>query len=492
MSKRGPKSQRPKRDLRPINGAFRADPVLVAYLHPSDSVGARFHKSLLDLMVRDAYKPTHDVMGTIDMASGANITTARNTVVRDFLNTDAAWLWFVDADMAFPPDTLDRLLAVADVDERPIVGGLCFRVTQESDRPVRLTPTIYGLNDDNPPRTVVYHDYPPEAVVRVAATGAACILVHRRVFETLRDSGRYQAPWTWFAETLFPAYDDVLSEDITFCLRAGAHGFPVHVDTSIEIGHQKTFVATAELFRDLKPKRPEGDVPTFVVIPGRDRHDMTVDLLGDLADQGAHVFLYDNGSSPSYADTIGQRVDIGQHVDVDIIDAADMGLHDMWADGIMRARARSPRCNIAILNNDLRVEPDFLRKLALAMRARDDVWIAYPDVRGAVEYGRVVPTEGDGQTMTGFAFMLRGESDLNVDTDFAWWYGDWDLELQARAAGKYVVTVGGVKVEHLEPTLSTRGERLEQAKADEARFAEKWDRDPATLFLARNPGWGES
>jgi GT2 family glycosyltransferase len=464
---------------------WRSDAVVIAYLHPSDSVGARFHKSLLDLLVRDAYASTHAVLGTIDMSSGANITTARNTVVRDFLLTDAAWLWIVDADMAYPADTLDRLLDSADVDERPIVGGLCFRVTQTNDGPVSLTPTIYGMNDDTPPRTVVYHDYPPQAMCQVAATGAACLLVHRRVFETMRDSGKFQAPWTWFAETLYPEYNDVLSEDITFCLRAGACGFPVFVDTSIEIGHQKTFVATADMFRALQPRRAADEVPTFVVIAGRDRHVMTGDLLRDLEGQGAHVLLYDNGSTPQYADTFSGR-------DVEIIEAADMRLHEMWADGMRRAREQSGGvCNIAILNNDLRVGPDFLRHLALGLRGRDDVWISYPDIRGEVPFGRVVPTISEGQTLTGYAFMVRGESSLDFDTDFDWWYGDFDLEMQARAAEKYVVAVGGVRIEHLEPTLSTRGERLAQAHKDELRFADKWKLDPRVLFLARNPGWGE-
>jgi hypothetical protein len=39
-----------------------------------------------------------------------------------------------------------------------------------------------------------------------------------------------------------------VSEDITFCLRAGACGFPVYVHTGIEIGHMKEQMLTAELY----------------------------------------------------------------------------------------------------------------------------------------------------------------------------------------------------------------------------------------------------
>jgi GT2 family glycosyltransferase len=460
--------------------SFRRDSVIVAYLHPSDHVGARFHRSLVDLLVRDSFAARRVVAGTLDMASGANITTARNSVVRDFLATDAAWLWLIDADMDFAPDTLDRLLRSADPVTRPIVGGLCFRVTQEHDNVLTLTPTLYGTNDDTPPRTVVYHDYPRDAVVAVAATGAACLLVHRSVLEAMESSGRWRKPWTWFAETLYPDYDDVISEDITFCLRAGSLGFPVHVDTSIEIGHQKSFVATAALFESLRPAPAE--VPTYVVVPGRDRHAMTRDLLADLAGEGVTVLLYDNGSAPSYRDAVD-----GGHVEH--VDATGWPLHAMWAHGIAEARRRSPVCNVAVLNNDLRVPPGTLGQLARALRAHPDIALAYPNVHGLdLEPGQAQITEG--RSMAGFCFMLRGESALDVDQQFGWWYGDSDLEAQARALGKHVVTVGGTAVEHLEPNGSTTGERLGEARLDEKAFAAKWDLDPASLFLARHPDFG--
>jgi GT2 family glycosyltransferase len=456
---------------------FATEQVIVAYLHPADHVGAAFHKSMLDLIVADSFQPRRTVVGTLDMASGANITTARNIIVRDFLRTKADWLWLIDADMKFPADTLDKLLTVADKTERPIVGGLCFRVTQVGDD-LTLTPTLYGLNDMTPPRTVVYHDYPPDALAEVAATGAACLLVHRRVFETIEASGHFQKPWTWFAETLYVEYDDVISEDITFCLRARKCGFPVFVHTGIEIGHQKSIVATPALFQHTKPR-----IPSFVVIPGLDRHQMTADLISDLQGQGAEILLYDNGSDPAY-DFDG----------CEVIDAKGWGLHEMWAAGIARARENAPVCDIAILNNDLRVGPDFLRLLSGGLRAREEVWISYPNVHGAaLAPGQCAKTggPGQGQSLSGYAFMIRGESDLAVDEGFGFWYGDIDLEMQARAAEKAVVTVGGCEVEHLEPTLSTRGERLEQAHVDEKLFAAKWDLDPEALFLAKNPGWGE-
>lgn len=468
MSKR-PNQPRP-------SARFRKDSVIVSYLHPASEVGGRFHKSMLDLLIRDSFQPQRLVAGKLDMTSGANITTARNTVVRDFLATDATWLWLIDADMVFAPDTLDALLDIAHPTERPIVGGLCFKVTQVGDGPPQQIPTLYGLNDMTPPRTVIYHDFPPDTLLRVAATGAACLLVHRSVLERMRDSGNWRAPWTWFAETLYPEYDDVVSEDITFCLRAGALGFPIFVHTGIDIGHQKTVTFNAQTFQSYRPT-----IPRFAVIPGLDRHDMTAELIEDLQGQCDAVLVYDNGSTPAY--------DFGG---CEVINAKGWNLHEMWNAGLAEARSRAPICDVMILNNDLRVGPKFAHQLSTALRFKDDVWVAYPNVHGLeLQPGQVVPTSAEGQTVSGYAFMVRGESGLSFDEQFEFWYGDFDLEMQVRAAGKLTVCVGGCTVEHLEPTKSTTGERLEQAKADEKRFAAKWDLDPESLFLAANPGWNE-
>jgi hypothetical protein len=89
--------------------------------------------------------------------------------------------------------------------------------------------------------------------------------------------------------------------------------------------------------------------------------------------------------------------------------------------------------------------------------------------------------------MSGWAFMLRGETGLRFDERFEWWYGDSDLERQVREAGKYTVCVGGCFARHLDPLRSTLDdpERLAQAELDEKHFAEKWGLDPATLWLAQ-------
>jgi GT2 family glycosyltransferase len=131
--------------------------------------------------------------------------------------------------MTFEPDALDRLLKTAHPVNRPIVGGLCFGVSHDG----KPWPTLYRITGDG--EVLRFEEAPESGVVDVDATGAACLLVHRSVFEKI--ATEYPAPLTWFAETV--AFGQLWSEDITFCVRARAAGFQTVVDCDVRLGHIK-------------------------------------------------------------------------------------------------------------------------------------------------------------------------------------------------------------------------------------------------------------
>lgn len=170
-----------------------------------------------------------ELLGAIPKVSGPRIAAARNTLVEHFLNTPADWLFMVDDDMVFDSDALVRLLETADPDERPVVGGFAYAAGRDG-----YFSTIWTLNEDNQPVRV--DDYPSGEVIRVVGTGAACLLVHRKVFEKIRESYG-ESPWVWFQESSFDGR--TVGEDFTFCVRVQEAGFPIHVDTGVEFGHEK-------------------------------------------------------------------------------------------------------------------------------------------------------------------------------------------------------------------------------------------------------------
>jgi hypothetical protein len=205
-------------------------------------------------------------------------------------------------------------------------------------------------------------------------------------------------------------------------------------------------------------------IPTFVVMAMKDRHVMTARLLRQLSgvDQ---VFLFDNGSTPPFPGAVVR---------------ADATIHQMWNEGLRDAAAAAdggPH-NVAVLNNDLELEPGFLEKLAAGLRRDDRSWIAYPNFKGLdiADGDAVAVSYRDGHHLSGWAFMLRGEAGLRFDEQFEWWYGDTDIQRQAEVSGHQVVCVGGAACVHLESGRSTDASPELQAKAaaDQVRFRRKW------------------
>jgi GT2 family glycosyltransferase len=203
--------------------------VLLAYIHPG-VVRAEFMQSVMT----EITKPEPDVSGVFNARSGPVLTIARNIVADAFLdNTDVAWLLMVDTDMMWSLDALPTLLASADPDERPLVGGLCYA---ESDG--TMAPTIYQFSYDEEGALLVRNgEVEPDTMIRVNATGCGFLLAHRSVFEKIT-AKMPEIEHHWFAEMMID--DAQLGEDISFCVRAADAGVPIYVNTTVKVGHMRS------------------------------------------------------------------------------------------------------------------------------------------------------------------------------------------------------------------------------------------------------------
>jgi GT2 family glycosyltransferase len=208
-----------------------ADHAVIGYVR-SPYVCGEFAESLL----ATAMEGPAPLDAVLAIPSGPNISAARNLVVSRFLKDQRApWLLMADTDMVFAPDALHRLIAAADPAERPIVGALCY--SQDAAGSGDARPTMYELIEhDGKPGFARYRTWPEDGCFQVGATGAAFLLMHRRALKAIRAAaGDEVAPW--FRESVLGGA--LCGEDMTFCLRAGAAGIPVHVHTGVQAGHVK-------------------------------------------------------------------------------------------------------------------------------------------------------------------------------------------------------------------------------------------------------------
>lgn len=219
----------------------QAGSVVVAHLHSGESITGAFAVSF-DEMVRTEERV---LFPPIRSQSNSDLAAARNQVVSAFLNqTPGEWLFWLDDDMGFDADIVARLLDVADPETKPVVGGLCFAYRRYEVGPAQahrfiVKPTIYSfVESSNEVGFVAHDDYPRDDVVKVDATGSACILIHRSVLDGMRE----QIGPNWYSHIVLPKGPSgrtELSEDLSFCFRLLVAGVPVYVNTAAKTSHMK-------------------------------------------------------------------------------------------------------------------------------------------------------------------------------------------------------------------------------------------------------------
>lgn len=175
----------------------------------------------------------------VRVAHGGNIARNRNQLAEWFLESDKSHLFYLDDDQILLPGTIPKLLA-HDVD---VVSG----VTPQRDFP--FPASVYEELVDGSVRLRDLGE--SSGLIRVAAVGAGCLLVHRRVFEALE-------PPYW---RLGQVKADGLGEDLDFCRRVRAAGFVIHCDLETPVGHKSHC--------SLWPRKTETGWGTMVVTSDR-------------------------------------------------------------------------------------------------------------------------------------------------------------------------------------------------------------------------------
>jgi hypothetical protein len=275
--------------------------VMVGFLHPGE-YAACFANSLIQLLLYDAFheqRMAHAAGYVGNETAATQIVTGRNQIARSFLDgSDAEWLFMIDADMGFAPDTVERLIATATKLGVPVVGGLAFACKSDGNGPFgarryRATPTLYRFyadEDKGEAGVVPMFDYPRNQPVEVEATGAAILLVHRTVLEQLR--GEYGDHWFDLIELPAKVGQTTLGEDISFCLRLKAQGIPLIVDTAVQTTHDKGWFLDEEYYdlqQAVHASRPVAAPLIDVVIPTFGRADRLTDVAFNVIENTANL-----------------------------------------------------------------------------------------------------------------------------------------------------------------------------------------------------------
>ena len=148
------------------------------------------------------------------------LDAARNQCVKKFLETDADFLWFLDSDIVPPLDTMHRLVLA----NKDAIGAVCFSMKAENGEYFPY-PVTLRYNKD-----MQYTVYCGHGVEEMDATGGACVLFSRKVFETI------EKPYEFL---YYPDGTLKLTCDFYIFQKIQRAGFKLFIDFGILCDHQK-------------------------------------------------------------------------------------------------------------------------------------------------------------------------------------------------------------------------------------------------------------
>lgn len=163
------------------------------------------------------------------------IDGARNNLTTTFLATPTEWIFWMDADMVLPKDTLVKLFDVAEKKNAKIVTGIYYQ------RKGKHLPCTWSrgietedgqISGEVGPKSktnkyvgsFVFPNPDKKEPFPIHAAGFGCVLVHRSVFETL------DKPW-------FKFIPGTCSEDFYFFVNAKEAGFQAWAEPTLKLGH---------------------------------------------------------------------------------------------------------------------------------------------------------------------------------------------------------------------------------------------------------------
>jgi hypothetical protein len=158
--------------------------------------------------------------------AGSLIQIARQESLNLALKEDVRWLWFIDDDMSFQPDTCIRL--VKDCIENDFV--MCSSLSIKRVPP--FSPTVGIRTDDKGHPILTPEDVPEKGVHKVAHSGLACTVID---LNKIREKGLDKQKLFFLAVS--EDNKRMIGEDLVFCDYLTQKGLNVGLDANMWTGH---------------------------------------------------------------------------------------------------------------------------------------------------------------------------------------------------------------------------------------------------------------
>ena len=169
------------------------------------------------------------------------IYEGRNRLSALALKKEAEYVLWLDSDIVFEPDLLEKLQT--DIESgRDIVTGLYF------SRRYPYLPVIFkrAAFEDGKPVCKVCTAYPKDRLFKVEACGFGAVLMKTKVLADVEKKFD-----NWFAPLIG------FGEDLSFCIRVRECGYEVWCDPAVKPGHIGSITVTEDYFDTFRKKVEE-------------------------------------------------------------------------------------------------------------------------------------------------------------------------------------------------------------------------------------------
>lgn len=178
----------------------------------------------------------------LSMQMGSLIYTSRNSLATQAIQCDADYVLWLDSDMVFEPDLLERMMAVLKENDLDILTGLYFR------RVPPYTPVLFNeleIVDGEGCKWTEFTEI-PDKLFEVGGCGFGCVLMKTDPFYDVQS--KFNNMFAPFGYT---------GEDLAFCWRARQCGFKIYCDPDIICGHVGYTISDEKYFNAYRQKKIE-------------------------------------------------------------------------------------------------------------------------------------------------------------------------------------------------------------------------------------------
>ena len=234
-----------------VMGGQPPRPIKIVFCLPGKSFSNNFLKSWSELLYSLSQ---HNIIPIISQQYSAVVYWVRNLclggdVLRGIKQKpfngelDYDYLMWIDSDMVFRANDFYQLLSY--VKNYDIISGM-YPIDQENYSAVlkwdetKFLEQGYFSFIKKSDMTALKNEFPSFPLVPVSYNGFGFMLVKKGIFESI--------DYPWF-EPIFKTMltkdgliRDFTGEDVSFCLKVKEKGFNIMVDTSIQLGHEKSHI----------------------------------------------------------------------------------------------------------------------------------------------------------------------------------------------------------------------------------------------------------